>query len=160
MIRKSLIALAALTLVGAAHAGTYAVTGSFDGSSTNVLTGTFSFDDAIVSAGNFDGTFDLTELTINFQGQTYTLGQAFDPYVQFEGGTLTGPNAAFTLQSGNTLALQSFFGSSSFTYTVGGTDTLGTLNVTLAGAVPEPSSYALLLGGLGAMGLVARRRKA
>ena len=33
-------------------------------------------------------------------------------------------------------------------------------NVRAVGAVPEPSTYALMLGGLGAVGFLARRRKA
>jgi hypothetical protein len=33
-------------------------------------------------------------------------------------------------------------------------------NVTLTAAVPEPETYAMLLGGLGLMGFMERRRKA
>ncbi|MFT7775270.1 PEP-CTERM sorting domain-containing protein [Roseateles sp.] len=158
MIRKSLLALAALAAAGAAHAATYSFTGSFDTDpATSVLTGTFSFDDVVVAAGGSDGSFDLTSLTISFQGQTYTLAQATDPYVQFDGGQLTGPNALFTTPSGGELALQSFWGSSGFTYFVNSTSHIGTLNIS---AVPEPEGWALMLGGLGAVALIARRRKA
>lgn len=158
MIRKTLLALAALTLVGAAQAATLNFSGSFDTApATSVLSGSFSFDDAVVSAGGFDGDFALTALSFSFQGQSYTLAAATDPYVKFEAGTLTGPNALFSTPGGGTLALQSFFGSSGFTYNIGGADQLGTLNVS---AVPEPESYALMLAGLGLVGLMARRRKA
>lgn len=158
MIRKSLLALAALTLAGAAQAATYNFSGSFDADPANtVLNGSFSFDDAVVAAGGFDGDFSLTSLSFSFQGQSYTLAQATDPYVKFEGGTLTGPNASFATPAGNLLALQSFFGSSGFTYSVGSTDQLGTLNISV---VPEPESYALMLAGLGIVGFLARRRKA
>ena len=34
-----------------------------------------------------------------------------------------------------------------------------TTNYTLLSAVPEPEGYALLLGGLGILGLVSRRRR-
>lgn len=162
MIRKTALAFAtaALTLAGAAQAGTYTLTGSFDiDPATHVLTGSFDFDDAVVATGGADGAFDLTSLTFTFQGQTFTLAQATDPYVQFEGGTLTGPNALFTTAGGGTLSLQSFFGSSNFTYTANGSDALGTLSFTAA-AVPEPASFALVLAGLGALGFAARRRQA
>jgi hypothetical protein len=160
MIRKTALAFAAaLSLAGAAHAGTYALTGSFDTApAVNVLTGSFSFDDTQVAAGGFDGTFDLTALTFSFQGQSYTLALATDPYVQFESGTLTGPNALFTTPGGGSLALQSFFGSSNFTYVAAtGTEQLGTLSFSVA-TVPEPGTWALMLGGLGAAALVRRRK--
>lgn len=157
MIRKTTLALAALTLAGAAQAGTFYITGSLDDAPFTALTGTLSFDDAVVAAGGFDGQFALTSLTFNFGGETFTLAQATDPYVQFEGGQITGPNALFSTQSGGTLALQSFFGSSNFTYSIGGNDHLGTLAIS---AVPEPEGWALMLGGLGAVSLIARRRKA
>lgn len=156
MIRKTILALTALVLAGAAHASPYTFTGSFDTDpSSTVITGRFNFDDALVAAGGSDGSFDLSALSISFMGQAYSLSDATDPYVQFEAGALTGPNAMFTLGSGKTLALQSFFGSSSFTYAVAGVDTLGTLTIS---AVPEPASLALLLTGLGVVGLVTRRR--
>lgn len=158
MIRKSILALAAFTALGTAQAATYNFSGSFDATpGTSVLAGSFSFDDAAVAAGGFDGDFSLTSLSFSFEGQTYTLAQATDPYVKFESGALTGPNALFSTPGGGALALQSFFGSSGFTYSVGGGDQLGTLNIS---AVPEPESYALMLGGLGLVGWMARRRKA
>jgi hypothetical protein len=158
MIHKTLLALAALTLTGAAQAATYNFSGSFDAApGTSVLNGSFSFDDAVVTAGGLDGDFALTTLSFSFQGQTYTLAAATDPYVKFEAGTLTGPNALFSTPGGGTLVLQSFFGSSGFTYSIGGADQLGTLTVS---AVPEPESWALMLGGLGLVGFMARRRKA
>lgn len=164
MIRKSALALAAaLTLVGTANAATYAITGSYDADPTaDVLTGSFSFSDSDIAAGSIDDTFALTALTLTFQGTTYTLTNAVNAYVQFDAGMLVGPNASFDTGNG-VLSLQSFsfFGtnSSNFIYTVaGGGDASGTLNFTAA--VPEPASYALALAGLGALGLVARRRKA
>ncbi|MDC6695439.1 FxDxF family PEP-CTERM protein, partial [Leclercia adecarboxylata] len=79
------------------------------------------------------------------------------PYAQFDAGSLTGPNALFNTAGGGRLELQSFFGSSNFTYNIAGTDKLGTLTIS---AVPEPQTYALMLGGLAAVAFIARRRKA
>jgi len=161
MIRKTLTALAVLSLATATQAATYNFTGSFDNNANaTVLNGTFSFDDAVVAAGGFDGTFDLTSLSLTFGGQSYTLAQSFpgSAYVQFEGGSLTGPNAHFTTPAGNGLDLQSFFGSSNFVYTVNGVDQNGTLAISTA--VPEPASWALGLAGLAAIGLLTNRRRA
>lgn len=163
MIRKSLLALAALALAGAALASPHSITGSFDSApSVNVLAGTFDFDDAQVAAGGFDGAFDLTSLNFIFNGETFTLAQASlsSAYVQFEGGTLTGPNGLFTTAAGGSLELQSFFGSSNFTFSTARGDQLGTLTVAAAATVPEPASLALVLGGLAAVGVSSRRRKA
>jgi hypothetical protein len=161
MTRKTLLALAALTLAGAAQASIYNFTGSFDNDpNTSVLNGSFSFDDAQVAAGGADGAFDLSSLNFNFNGETFTLGQARpnSAYVQFEGGTLTGPNGVFDTSGSGALALQSFFGSSNFTFSDARGDQLGTLTLTAATAVPEPATLALVLGGLGIVGFIARRR--
>jgi hypothetical protein len=160
MIRKSLLALAALTLAGAALASPHSITGSFDSNpGVTVLTGTFDFDDSQVAAGGFDGAFDLSSLNFSFNGESFTLAQAApnSAYVQFDGGTLTGPNGFFTTAGGGSLELQSFFGSSNFTFSSARGDLLGTLTIA---AVPEPASLALVLGGLAVVGAASRRRKA
>lgn len=156
--KKSLLALAALSLAGLAQAATYNFSGSFDAQSgAPALSGQFSFDESLVAAAGGDGQFALSALSLNFMGQSYSLAQAFDPYVQFEAGALVGPNASFQTANGGTLALQSFFGSSNFTYTLNGADSSGTLSIS---AVPEPSTWLMSLAGLAAVGAIARRRKA
>jgi hypothetical protein len=163
MMRKTLLALAALTLAGAAQASLYNITGSFDANpAVDVLTGTFDFNDALVAAGGFDGAFDLASLNFTFNGETFTLADAAanSAYVQFDGGTITGPNGLFTTAGGDTLELQSFFSFSNFTFTTARGDQLGTLAVTPGATVPEPASLALVLGSLAAVGVASRRRKA
>jgi hypothetical protein len=156
--KKSLLALAALSLAGLAQAATYNFSGSFDAQSgAPALSGQFSFDESLVAAAGGDGQFTLSALSLNFMGQSYSLAQAFDPYVQFEAGALVGPNASFQTANGGTLALQSFFGWSNFTYTLNGADSSGTLSIS---AVPEPSTWLMSLAGLAAVGAIARRRKA
>lgn len=171
MIRKSLVALAAVTAASFAQATlvTYNFSGSFDDApSTTVLTGTFSYDTEEVSNGGGEGAFNLATLTLSFLGKSYTKADAVDPYIAFEGGLLVGPNGLFHLTAdagsvSSSLALQPLFGTSSFTYSVAGsatgpaTDHLGTLTVS---AVPEPASWALALGGLAAVALRTRRRRA
>lgn len=157
--KKSLLALAALSLASLAQAATYNFSGSFDAQSgAPALSGQFSFDESLVAAAGGDGQFTLSALSLNFMGQSYSLAQAFDPYVQFEAGALVGPNASFQLANGSTLALQSFFGSSNFSYKpLNGLESGGALSIS---AVPEPSTWLMSLAGLAAVGAIARRRKA
>jgi len=154
-------ALALLTGALAAQAATY----SFSGAVTSgpqlgqLLSGQFSFDDAAAALAGPDGTVALTGLSLSFLGQTFQLPAAIDAYAQFEGGQLLGPNAGFTgfATPGATLQLQSFFGSSGFTYNAGGLDSLGDLTVS---AVPEPAGWALGLAGLAVVAGLSRRRRA
>ncbi len=92
-----------------------------------------------------------------------------------DGSTLSLSCFACTLQMGDAFLLMSSSGA--LTGTFGGVTTSGFgtgfqyaldyshanqvwLNVTQVGAVPEPSTYAMLLAGMGVVGWLARRRKA
>lgn len=160
---KTLALAAALALASqAASAASFNFSGVVDFSAaTPSLIGQtievqFSFDDAAAALVGPNGTVALQSLQVSFLGQTYFLPQAVDAYAQFEGGLLVGPNAGFANVSGGDLQLQSFFGSSGFAYSLNGADSVGELSVS---AVPEPSSWALGLAGLGLVCGVARRRR-
>lgn len=171
MIRKTLIALAVSGLAAAAHAGTYNFTGHFDSDPSTTISGTFSFDDVtaagVIAAGDgVEDWVDLTSLTVNFGGQTYTLAQAVPGTAQAEFflgdlNNLSGANAVFQNigSTSSTLALNSSWGLSSFAYKLNGVD-VGSGSLTISAAVPEPASWALGLAGLAAIGLLMSRRRA
>jgi MYXO-CTERM domain-containing protein len=159
-LTRGAAALALFTGALAAQAATFNFSGTvnFGPQLGQQLSGQFSFDDAAAALAGPDGTVALSSLSLSFLGQTFQLAQAIDPYAQFEGGQLLGPNAGFSgfATPAATLQLQSFFGSSGFTFSANGQDSLGDLTIS---AVPEPASWALGLAGLAVLAGLSRRRR-
>jgi hypothetical protein len=161
---KTLALALGLALVGqAASAASYTFSGqvSFSAQTPSLvgenLVVSFSFSDAaLATLVGGDGTVALDSLSLSFLGETRQLSQAIDAYAQFAGGQLIGPNAGFQNLAGGDLQLQSDLGSSGFSYSLNGKDSLGDLAVS---AVPEPSTWALGLAGLAVVGSIARRRR-
>lgn len=164
-VRTALAAAVLACTAAAASAADYNFTGSItfaDASSLvgQAFSGTFSLD---LPAADFTGDVALTQFNFSFGGQTYTLGSADAasmPYVSFDAGqfsamlyTSAANGTSLTLYTGFPDAMQGTLDHTSAT----GQYSTGSFQVS---AVPEPDTYALLLGGMGLVGWLARRRAA
>lgn len=150
--------LAAMLLAGLSTAQAASQTYTFSGVlNAAPLSGTFSFDDALLSA--FVGAdpllsvAPLTNFHMSYGGVSYGLGDALAaPDVSYYDGAFLGLS-----YSNDTLSFVpgSFDASDAFV-----TDGFYSANVTYTAAVPEPETYAMLIAGLGMIALAARRRRA
>jgi len=116
-----------------AHAGVFS-------NSVNLAAGSYLMTFSL--AGNHRGYGpDVVDVTFGSSTATYTL-YSDDPFAPY--------TLAFTAGAS---------GPVSFSFHNQGGDNVGAIldNVSIA-AVPEPETYAMLLGGLGVMGLIARRK--
>lgn len=137
---KTIAAAAVLSVVGIA-----ANAASYDFSGTSLPVG-FSFTEASSFAG---GGFALGEgLGSVTSYKLYSFSDLVNPLQ-----TAYKTGSVFTLDS-KTFAAGTYFlsvtGKGQFT---------GHYSTTPIAAVPEPETYALMLGGLGVVGFIARRRK-
>jgi hypothetical protein len=157
-------ACAALLLASvSASADSFTFTGVSDYGplSGESFSGSFSYAAAVT-----DGDVALSSFSFTFAGQTYTLasGIAGSAYASFSGGEFLGINYVDNSSSDTAVRPAVSFVAGFFSlaeaqlYYTGadGATGFGSYSVT---AVPEPESYALMLGGLGALALIARRRK-
>jgi hypothetical protein len=149
--------LAALLLAGLSTAQAAVQNYSFSGSLNDVaFSGGFSFDDAALS--EFDAVNSplltvapLMNFSMNYGTFGYSLANAWAaPDVSYYDGVFLGlslSNDAMTFVPGTLDKSDAFV-----------TDGFKSADVIYA-AVPEPESYAMLLAGLGLMGVLARRRR-
>ena len=110
---------------------------------------------AASSAGNYQLTFDTVGdgyvMLYNDNTQS-TVAQAF-----VQNAATTQFSTSFALTSTDNYRL--YFGTTPLPPTVNGSLTIDNVAITqIAAPVPEPESYAMMLGGLGALGLMSRRR--
>jgi hypothetical protein len=164
---KQFVAIAAFTALGSVsnfaaasttygsftEAGAPTLVSAFDGhgiGSASVITGAFPFD--YTYNFNLASTSEFTTLVNGWWGITGMTG------------TIAGTGGpTITLNTdGNNLTFGAYSGYSSYSLHFTGTspDPTGGFNVQInsVAAVPEPETYALLLAGLGLIGLVTRRR--
>ncbi len=99
---------------------------------------------------------DVFAPTVTLGGNTYSATGGF--YQLFQNGTAIGSETAFgTATTFNGLSAGDY--SLAWTAFKGSGAIAGVVNVAgFAAPVPEPETYAMLLAGLGMMGLIARRR--
>jgi hypothetical protein len=153
-------------------------TGTFTDTSTAsfiLLDGATSLIDSGIISNMYIGSMAAAGVTTNPAGTSVSLN-GLSPYVlstglgSFSGGA--GSQTAYTVEflgtgtgalPGSITSAGGLTNGSTGTIFVGGSAAAnGTLDVTYTytASVPEPSTYALMLGGLGLAGFAARRRKA
>jgi hypothetical protein len=110
---------------------------------------------APVSAGNYQLTFDATGdgyMTLFNDSTQSTVAQVF-----VQNATPAQFSATFALTSTDNYHL--YFGTTVLPPTFSGNLTIDNVAITqIAAPVPEPESYAMMLAGVGALGLMSRRR--
>lgn len=167
MIRKTLLAaaIAGLALQAQAASVTFKFNSDgFDGGSLigQTLSGEFSFDDATLTVAT--EWLPLSSFSFKLGGQTYTLAgnELATAAATFASGQLLGVEAvAMNIATRDFSFVGSSFGTPYVFYTSSSVATdFGAANLSFTAAVPEPETYALMLGGLGLVGWMARRRKA
>ena len=101
---------------------------------------------AQVTAYNFTADTGISFTSVSLNGYSLFTSSVQTPAVALTAGTVTidGPTQLVLTVTGNS---------------VGGGSYGGNINVKAVSAVPEPATYGMMLGGIGLIGFMARRRK-
>lgn len=153
------VANAAVVVTGSTNLGAPAPIVSVENGYTTINFG----QDALTNPFSTSFSF-MTDsaYTANFRATTSTPGEILTS------GLLTGPGlgAGLTFGGLNTQVISllgvNLLAGSTYTVAIGGSGVSGaayTGNGTLTAAVPEPATWAMMLLGFGAMGMVVRRRR-
>ncbi|MCE4556331.1 FxDxF family PEP-CTERM protein [Pelomonas cellulosilytica] len=170
MIRKTILAAAiaavALHVQAADVVINFSSTPFDDGSlGGKVLTGQFVYDDTTLFTDPVWNTMlaPVKSLSFMLNGQAYSVTgtELAASAVTFNGSAVAGVEMVASFGTGYSLVTASPVGDfPAFTYYANGDfSDQGAATLSFA-PVPEPESYALMLGGLGVIGWIARRRKA
>lgn len=157
--RPLLIAVAAALAAASAQAETFSFSGAIDAGPLKgaSFAGSYSLDLSQLTGNGFEQLV-LSAFSLNFNAQTFTLNSSAT--ADYDTGNFLGLSYS-TAGAGYTLNLMSGSVDANDAFLhyqpTGGIESSG--SYTISAAVPEPESYALMLGGLGLVGFLAGRRK-